>query len=111
LESDLEAARDLIASYVEKFGPPEKGETSGPPISGRVAAVQTETGFVTVDKGSQNGVKIGVKFWIFREKENKLVGRVRVVSVQENLCGAEIMPEYQRAPIQVNDSAATNLER
>ena len=109
LEQDLEEARrilDIIRGLgVIDFGALEIQR----PINGKITSVRPETASVVIDRGEQHKVQIGNTFWVYRG--DKLIGRVRVTSVQQTACAATIMPEFTQGVFQVNDNAATVLER
>jgi len=109
LETELEEVRGKLQRITEATGGAGVDIEVQRPINGTVTSVQPETASVVIDRGEQHKVDIGNMFWVFRG--DKLVGRVRVTSVQQTACGATIMPEYTQDVFKVNDSAATVLER
>ena len=73
-----------------------------PALQGRVVSVHPEWNFVVLDLGWST-VKIGETVSIVRG--DKLLAKARVERVQEDVCAATILPEWQTAEVHVNDVA------
>lgn len=74
-------------------------------IDGRVLAVDESVNLVTLSVGSDDLVKKGYVFTIWRG--NKYVGAARVAYVHKNAAGAEIIPEQTPDKPKVGDMAST----
>lgn len=68
--------------------------------NGRVVSINRDWNFVVIDLGWE-AVRIGDTVSIFRGDE--LLARARVERVQEGVCAATLLPEWQAAEIHVND--------
>lgn len=60
-------------------------------IEGKVLVVNKEFGFVVVNIGEKDGVKVGTPLNVYRD--DKLVGKVQVDKVYPAMSGASILPE------------------
>ena len=70
-------------------------------LQGRVLSVHQDWSFVVIDLG-WDAVKIGDVASVFRNEQ--LLAKVRVDRVQEGICAATVLPEWEHADIRVNDS-------
>ncbi len=71
------------------------------PMKGRVLAVDGKWNFVVVDIGSEQGaVERGV---LLVNRDGKLVGKVRLTSVERNRSVANIIPEWKQAEFMEGD--------
>lgn len=75
-------------------------DPAAPTLQGRVISVHRDWNFVVVDLG-WNAVKIGETVSIFRD--DQLLAKARIDRVQEGVCAATVLPEWQSAEIQAND--------
>ena len=73
-----------------------------PALQGRVVSVHPEWNFVVLDLGWST-VKIGETVSIVRG--DKLLAKARIERVQEGVCAATVLPEWQMAEVHVNDVA------
>tara|TARA_B100000809_G_scaffold256918_1_gene297619 strand:+ start:843 stop:1709 length:867 start_codon:yes stop_codon:yes gene_type:complete len=78
-----------------------------PPIDALVEEVDTNLSLVVLSVGSQDEVKEGAEFTIYRE--DKFVGKVRVNKVYENLAGARVLFTAEGADIKQGDRATTRI--
>ena len=69
-------------------------------LQGRVISVHPEWDFVVIDLG-WDAVKIGDTVSIVRNDE--LLAKAKVERVQEGVCAAAVMPEWDAKTIQIND--------
>ena len=67
---------------------------------GRVLSVHRNWNFVVIDLGWDT-VKIGDVASVFRNEQ--LLAKVRVDRVQEGICAASVLPEWESADIRAND--------
>ncbi len=70
-------------------------------LRGRILSVHPEWNFVVIDLG-WSAVRIGDTVSIFRN--DQLLAKARVDRVQEGVCAATILPQWQSADIQINDA-------
>ena len=77
--------------------------TLSPPVRGRLMEVNREHNFIVVDKGSLDGVRMGMTFDILRS--GSLVGRATVVRVRPQLSACDIQRSKTPTPVQVGDAA------
>jgi peptidoglycan hydrolase CwlO-like protein len=73
------------------------------PVRGRLVDVNDTHNFVIVDKGSLDGVRVGMSFDIMRG--NGAVGRVMAVRVRPQLTACDIVRPRTPGPVQVGDLA------
>ncbi len=71
-----------------------------PGLQGRVLSVHRDWNFVVLDLG-WSAVRVGDTVSIFRN--NQLLAKVRIERVQEGVCAATVLPEWETAQIEVND--------
>ena len=73
------------------------------PVRGRLVEVNDPHRFVVVDKGSQDGVRVGMVFNIVRGSAT--VGQVTVVRVRPSLSACDILRANTSGPLQAGDQA------
>ena len=78
-----------------------------PPIDALVEEVDSNLNLVVLSVGSEDEVKEGVEFTIYRE--DKFVGKVRVSKVYENLAGARVLFTAEGSDIRQGDRATTRI--
>ena len=84
-----------------------KGQAGvSPPVQGQVVEVNESHGFIVVDKGSLDGVRIGMIFTILRG--GTVVGRASVVRVRPQLCASDIVRAGTPGSLEVGDVAIQN---
>lgn len=74
---------------------------AAPVVAGKVLAVNEEHGFIIVDLGRVNNLKLGDILSVYRNEE--FVGRVKVERVEEGICAAAILSEWQDVEFKEND--------
>ncbi|MDZ4197692.1 MAG: hypothetical protein U1E27_00240, partial [Kiritimatiellia bacterium] len=72
-----------------------------PPMSGQVLLVNPEWNFVIVSLGKADKLVPAVEMIIHRG--DKMVGKVRITSVMDNVSVAEIQRGWEQLPIQEGD--------
>jgi len=77
----------------------------GPPIDAVVQAVRSEERLVVLSVGTDQKVREGFQFTIYRRK--KFVGKVQVIKVYEDVAGGRILFTQRGESIQVGDQATT----
>ena len=130
LERELTVANNTIASLEESLTSSQKqlGDTQTaldtmiavtgsrpddfmvmPQIDGAVLMVSNaiEPGLISINKGSADGVKRGFTFDIYKGGQFK--GRVRVETVEQDMCTAVILKTYEGRSIAQGDSASTRI--
>ncbi|MFH0879512.1 MAG: hypothetical protein V2A34_07335 [Lentisphaerota bacterium] len=70
-------------------------------LSGHVLVVNPDWNFVILDIGSEAGLVPTAEMLVHRADE--LVGKVRISTVKDNLAIAEIITDWEKAPIQEGD--------
>jgi Skp family chaperone for outer membrane proteins len=70
-------------------------------LKGKVVAVDPKFDFVVLDIGKDQGVLERGEMMVNRE--GKLLGKVRIASVQKDRCIANILPDWQRGEIMEGD--------
>ena len=79
---------------------------SVPAIDGVVTAVVDDS--IELSLGGDDGLQAGHELEVYRN--DKYLGRVRVVSVQPDRAVAVVVPQFVRGPIQRGDRVATRLK-
>ena len=79
------------------------GASSWAVVRGRLLDVNSTHNFVVMDKGSQDGVRVGMEFDILRGSSS--VGRATVVRVRPKLSGCDIVRSKTPGQLQVGDTA------
>ena len=72
-------------------------------VRGRLLEVNESHNFVVVDKGSEDGVRVGMIFNILRGAAS--VGRASVVRVRPQLSACDVMRAGTPGPLQIGDTA------
>ena len=73
------------------------------PVRGRIVEVNEPHGFIVVDKGSMDGVHVGMSFDIVRGAST--IGRAAVVRVRPQLSACDILRAKTSGPLQAGDQA------
>ena len=71
-------------------------------LAGKVTAVDSQYDFVVLNVGEDQGVREHGELLVGRS--DKLIGRLRVLSVEKNRSIANIMPDFKLSEIQTGDS-------
>jgi hypothetical protein len=76
----------------------------------KVVALKADAGVAVLNVGSQDGVKIGMPFAVFRQ--DKPVAKVMVVDVRKSVSGVVVQQLASSAsPVQIGDRGAIDTER
>lgn len=98
----IEDQRIQIAELEAIAYPEIEGAVGTPPgLSGEIMVVNPEWNFVVLNVGSEQGLSVHTEMLVHRE--DHLVGRVRVSSVKTQNAIAEIMTDWQQAPLREGD--------
>ncbi len=103
LTRKLRTAEDQLAIYTQ--GNQEVLEPRG--LKGKVIAVDPKFEFVVLDIGEKQGVLPRGKMLVSRA--GKLVAKVRILSVQENHCIANVLADWKQAEIMEGDEVVVGL--
>lgn len=104
------ASREALKKKATRaLSKPTRGEVSlekivvkaAPSLQGRVMVVNREFDFVILDLGKEDNLKVGAILSIYRQ--DKLIARVQVERVDEQLSAAAILPQWKNAEIKEND--------
>lgn len=94
LERQLEELDDMVYADTEVIGTPAG-------LSGEILVVNPEWNFVVLNVGKEKGLSENTEMLVHRADE--LVGRVRVSHVKPLYAVAEIMIDWQQAPLREGD--------
>ena len=87
-----DALEDKVANMItEQKAQLDKIVVTPKEVQGEVLVVNKEFGFVVVNLGQKDGVKVGTPFEVYRG--NQHIGRVQVDKVYPSMSGATILPE------------------
>ena len=103
---DIENKNLHLAAYIEKFGE-MVGFKVPPPITAKVTNVSDDFNIVLLSVGSDDNVKVGFEFTVYRGSE--YVGKVIVNKVEKDYCAGYSKKELQRMPIMAGDDAKTRF--
>lgn len=70
-------------------------------LNGRVLEVNRKFDFAIINLGAEDGAIVGMVFMVYRDK--KLLGKVCVEEVFPKMSSCAILPEWERARINVDD--------
>ena len=70
-------------------------------IDGTVLAVNEEHNFVIIDMGKQDGIRKNMVLMVYRER--KLLGKVEVEEVFEDMSSCVILPWFEKVDVKIND--------
>ena len=105
-EEDMRDLQDQVAT-LEKIVKEIDAQRTGavgfikPGLSGKILVVNPSWNFVILDIGSEAGLVPTAEMLVHRN--DNLVGKVRISSVRKNMSIAEIMRDWEKAPIQEGD--------
>lgn len=83
-------------------------EVQMPDTQGRIVAVDSNYQFVTLDVGSESGLKQNGKMIVTRG--DQLVAKVQLVRVEPQRSVANLLPEWARGDVQAGDLVITSYE-
>ncbi|MHC4471959.1 MAG: hypothetical protein ACYS99_13455 [Planctomycetota bacterium] len=106
MADEIEQKDLLIAAYRDKFGEVPDW-IKMPPITAKVTNVSPDYNIVMLSVGSDDHVKVGFEFTIFRGDE--YVGKVVVNKVEKDYCAGYSKKEVEKAAIQPGDDAKTRF--
>jgi predicted nuclease with TOPRIM domain len=106
MADDIEKKELRIAAYRDKFGEVPEW-ISMAPITAKVTNVSDEYNIVMLSVGSDDHVKVGYEFTIFRGAE--YVGKVVINKVEKDYCAGYSKKEVERDVIQEGDDAKTRF--
>ena len=75
-------------------------DAAGTILSGRIVSIHKDWNFVVIDLG-WDAVRIGDTVSIVRN--GQLLAKARVERVQEGVCAATLLPEWETAEVEIND--------
>ena len=81
--------------------------TPSEPIKGKVMAVRKDVNLVMLSVGTDQGVKAGYRFIVYRSDE--YIGKVEVEQTFKDMCSARILIPWTKGEIRENDDAATRV--
>lgn len=70
-------------------------------LNGRILAVNRKFDFVIINFGMEDGVKEGMIFMVYRDKE--LLGKVEVEEVFPKMSSCIVLPEWRQRTIKIDD--------
>ncbi len=73
-----------------------------PGLTGHIMAINSDWNFVVLDIGANDGVVENAPMIIYRD--GKLVGKVKISSVEPSIAIADILSEWQQTPTQEGDT-------
>lgn len=109
-KKQLELKEGIIAQLRENGIPVEEIAVSGgptTPIRGQILAVRADANLVMLSVGSQNEVKQGYRFTVYRDSE--YLGKVEVEKIFPDMCSARILTDFTEKQIKEGDSASTRV--
>jgi len=98
LEAEMRSASDLLGVKMRAV---ETAPVAGTLTDGMVISVKEEFALVVANLGSNQGVRIGMPFQVWRGDDR--IGLVRVVDVREKIAGAVIQDLDSKEKIKVGD--------
>jgi hypothetical protein len=113
LEKDLHHNSWIIQTLMDHGVPVREsvwsGEPTGPvsPIEGKVLAVRPEVNLVMLSVGSDDGVKKGFRFTVYRGEQ--YLGKIEVETVFSDMSSARILTDWTKDQIKENDDASTRV--
>jgi tetratricopeptide (TPR) repeat protein len=111
LKHDLHQYSRTIRQLVDQGVPVREivsaGEATPPkPINAKVTAVRPE---VMLSAGSDDGVKKGYRFTIYRDE--RYIGKVEVTKVFADTSAAKVLPDWTKEEVKEGDEAATSIQQ
>jgi hypothetical protein len=64
-----------------------------PALVGKVLTINRENNFIVIDLGSDNGVKVGNIFSIYRDIGGKSIADVEIIQLRKNISACDIKKE------------------
>jgi len=113
LEKDLHHNSWIIQTLMDLGYPVREivfgSEPTGPttPVRAKVLAVRPEVNLVMLSVGSDDGVKKGYRFTVYRGEQ--YVGKVEVEKVFSDMSSARILTDWTKSQIKEGDDASTRV--
>lgn len=110
LADDLAKAREVLTKFDLK-PEPELYQERAPKVDGTVLAVPGNN-LIEISIGADDGLVKGHRLDVFRlgSGENRYLGRVEVIRTEPDRAVCQILPEFQKGPIQQGDRVASTLQ-
>jgi hypothetical protein len=97
----IKASRDEYMARYFALVEPDAAVALPPGLKGKIMAVDPKYDFVVLNIGDEQGVKERGEMMVNRK--GKLIGKVRITSVQKDTSVASILPAWQRGEIMEGD--------
>ena len=104
MSKEIESAGVMLQAYKDKFGTVVTW-INVPALTAKVSGVNAEHNIVILSIGTDDDVKVGYEFTVYRG--DKYVGKVIVDDVQKDHCSGYSKKELQSGNIAVGDDART----
>ena len=99
--------KNLILTNIREHYKIDPQQATVPPIRGLVRKSDSDTGILVLNVGSENQVQLNYEFKVVRG--DKFIGSVRVKDLYPTWCGAVVVREMLKEPIQPGDQVVTVL--
>lgn len=105
-EEDMRDCQDEVSTLkqvIDKMEVEQGGRKMLPPgLTGKVTVVNPTWNFVVLDIGSDSGVVPNAELMVHRE--DRLIGKVKISSVQKKMSVAEILQDWALDPVREGDN-------
>ncbi len=98
---DQVAQLEKVVKDLEAEAGPKSAKTLPVGTNGKILVVNPDWNFVVLDIGSKSGLVPTAEMLVHRA--DQLVGRIRISTVQENMAVAEIITDWEKAPVKEGD--------
>lgn len=101
--AQLEEDKSMLETQLEKCDKElHKEITMKPGTTGTIVYANAEWNFVVIDIGSNEGVQPTAEMIVHRE--DKMVGKIKISAVRDNVSIAEVIPDFQKGAIKEGDN-------
>jgi len=105
LSEDHDTAQLQLSAYIQRVGPLTGKPVN--PVDALIKKVDEKEKLVLISAGKDQKVQLGDEFTVHRS--GSFIGKVKVIKVFPDLCGAEIILLKDNAAIQEGDRATTQI--
>ncbi|MBP7828971.1 MAG: hypothetical protein KA248_03540 [Kiritimatiellae bacterium] len=99
--ADLKSTITTLENYIAKIEPPTGSPKKLMGLTGRILVVNPDWNFVVLDLGQEEGIVPNTELHVHRD--DKLVGKVKVSTVEQNTAIADIVKDWEQVPVKEGD--------
>ncbi len=107
----LTARTSDMREMLDKLGENGKSADGIPPNVDGIVLASSDEGLVEISLGSDEGLEEGHQLVVTRDSAGtkRFVGKIEIVKTEPDRSVAKVIPEFMKAPIEIDDRVATRI--